>query len=190
MRRNEIDELINIYEDQGFVELIAKLYKIQKQHKDIELYSLLLKYMHLTNKNNHSWFYSSNHEQIITNNNSSVIYFNKKLFDFKNINDRKIVVKESFKVDANEMMKILATFNLLCGNKVTSTNDVVFIGDKVVVTTKHNRAEFNKQEFELITKLLDSPSFNLADDNSYVYMQSANGYAYVLGKRCGIQNKF
>ena len=183
MRKTEIDELINIYETCGTEKLITRLYEIQKQNKTAELSELLSAYMHLTNRSNNSYFYTSDREQIVTNNTGSVIYFNKKLFDFKNINDRKIVVKESFKVNEEEMMEILGTFKSQCGKNVTPTNDIEFINDKVVVTTKHNSAEFNKQEFELVAKLLNYPSFNLSDDNSSMYMESTNGYAYIKGKR-------
>ncbi len=182
MRKTEIDELISIYEKYGSQELITRLYQIQKQYKDSELTELLVAYMHLTNRSNNAYFYTSDKEQVVTNNTGSVIYFNKKLFDFKNINDRKIVVKESFNVNEEEMMEMLGTFKALCGNKVTSTNDIEFINDKVVVSTKHNSAEFNKQEFELIAKLLNYPSFNLSDNNSSLYMQSDSGYAYIKGK--------
>ena len=183
MRKNEIDELISIYEKYGTFKLITKLYQIQKQYKEIELVSLLEAYMHLTNRNNNSYFYTSDKEQIVTNNTGSVIYFNKKLFDFKNINDRKIVVKESFKVNEEEIMEILGTFKSQCGKNLTQTNDIEFVNDKVVVSTKHNSAEFNKQEFELVAKLLNYPSFNLSNNNSSIYMQSDSGYAYIKGKR-------
>ena len=183
MRKNEIDELINIYEQQGIVELVAKLYEIQKKHIDTELDKLLSAYMHLTNKNNNSYFYTSDNEQIVTNNTGSIIYFNKKLFDFKNVNDRKIVVKQSFRVNEEEMLEMLGLFKLLCGNNVTPTNDIEFVNDTVVVSTKHNSAEFNKQEFELIAKLLNYPSFNLSDNTSSLYMQGSNGYAYIKGQK-------
>ena len=183
MRKNEIDELINTYENYGVSELIARLYEIQKQNKTAELSELLSAYMHLTNRNNNSCFYTSDREQIVTNNTGSVIYFNKKLFDFKNINDRKIVVKESFRVNEEEMMEIIGRFRTLCGNKVTPTNDIDFLSGKAVVTTKHNSAEFNQKEFELVAKLLNYPSFNLSDNNSSIYMESTNGYAYIKGKR-------
>lgn len=182
MRKTEIDELINIYEKQGTTKLILKLYQMQKQHQDMELNSLLSTYMHLTNGNNNSCFYTSDREQIVTNNTNSIIYFNKKLFDFKNINDRKIVTKESFSVDEEEMIEMLGTFRTLCGNKATPTNDIDFLNGKVVVTTKHNSAEFNQKEFELVAKLLNYPSFNLSDNDSVIYMESASGYAYIKGK--------
>ena len=95
MRRNEIDELINIYESHGTEKLVEKLYQIQQHHKDVELTNLLEFYLHVTNRNNNSYFYTSDKEQVVTNNAGSIIYFNKKLFDFKNINDRKIVTKQS-----------------------------------------------------------------------------------------------
>ena len=57
MRKNEIDELIDIYEKQGTMKLILKLYEIQKQNKTAELCELLSAYMHLTNRNNNSYFY-------------------------------------------------------------------------------------------------------------------------------------
>ena len=183
MKKNEIDELINIYENQGMMELVAKLYQLQKQYKDMEIEALLGAYMHLTNKNNNSYFYTSDKEQVVTNNTGSIIYFNKKLFDFKNINNRKIVTKESFSVREEEIMEMLGVFKALCGNKVTATNNIDFVNDLVVVTTKHNSAEFNKQEFELIAKLLNYPSFNLSDNTSSLYMQSETGYAYIKGKK-------
>ena len=181
MRRNEIDELINIYESHGTEKLVEKLYQIQQHHKDVELTNLLEFYLHVTNRNNNSYFYTSDKEQVVTNNAGSIIYFNKKLFDFKNINDRKIVVKESFKVNEQEMLEMLGFFRELCGKEVTPTNDIDFVEDKIVVTTKHNSAEFNKQEFEIIAKLLNYPSFNLSDSTSLMYMRGANGYAYIKG---------
>lgn len=183
MRKNEIDELIKTYEQQGFVELITKLYQIQKEYKDSELNDLLSAYMHLTNKNNHSYFYTSDSKQIVTNNTGSVIYFNKKLFDFKNINDRKIVVKQSFQVSEVEMLEILGLTRAMCGNNTTHTNDIEFINDSVMISTKHNSVEFNKQEFELIAKLLNYPSFNLSNDAACLYMKGANGYAYIKGQK-------
>lgn len=183
MRKNEIDELINLYENYGIVELVTRLYQIQKQHKDVELDGLLLSYMHETNRNNNSYFYTSDKEQIVTNNTGSVIYFNKKIFNFKNINDRKIVIKESFNVKEAEMMEILGLFRTICGNKVTSTNNIDFIKDKVVVTTKYNSSEFDKQEFELVAKLLDYPTFNLSDNSDAIYMHGTNGYAYIKGQK-------
>ena len=182
MKRNEIDELISIYEIYGVDELVTRIYQIQKQHKDAELDTLLSAYMHLTNKNNNSYFYTSDKEQIVTNNTGSIIYFNKKLFNFKNINDRKIVTKESFNVNEEEMFEILGIFKLLCGTKVTSTNDLEFVNDRVVVSTKHNSAEFNKKEFELLARLLDYPTFNLSNNTSSLYMEGTNGYAYIKGK--------
>ena len=181
MRRNEIDELIKIYETNGVEKLVERLYLIQQYHKDIELSNLLELYLHATTRNNNSCFYTSDKEQVVTNNSGSIIYFNKKLFDFKNINDRKIVVKESFKVNEQEMFEMLGFFRELCGKEVTSTNDIDFVDDKVVVTTKHNSSEFNKQEFEIIAKLLNYPSFNLSDNASVIHMQGANGYAYIKG---------
>lgn len=182
MRKNEIDELINIYENYGVEELIAKLYEIQEQNKNAELSELLSAYMHLTNRNNNSYFYTSDKEQVVTNNTGSVIYFSKKLFDFKNINDRKIVAKSSLNVNEDEMMEILGTFRTLCGTKVTPTNDIDFLNGKAVVTTKHNSAEFNQKEFELVAKLLNYPTFNLSDNASVMYMLGDSGYAYIKGK--------
>lgn len=181
MRKNEIDELINIYESYGTEEVVARLYEIQKQNKTAELSELLSAYMHLTNRNNNSYFYTSDREQVITNNTGSVIYFNKKIFDFKNINDRKIVTKSSLKVNEDEMMEIIGTFRTLCGNKVTPTNNIDFLNGKAIVTTKHNSAEFNQKEFELVAKLLNYPTFNLSDNTSVMYMQGDSGYAYIKG---------
>lgn len=182
MRLDEINEIIHLYENYGASRAMEKIYELQQIEKDKLLDEKLVAYMHETNKNNNSFFYTSDKEQIVTNNTNSIIYFNRKIFDFKNVNNRKIVVKESFEVKEEEMLELLGNFRLLCGNNATLTNDIEIIDDRVVVSTKHNNAEFNRQEFELVAKLLDYPAFNLSDNTSVMHMQGANGYAYIKGR--------
>ena len=183
MKLEEINQILKLYEDCGSKEVIARLYELQKIEQEKLLDAKLVAYMHLSNNNNNSYFYTSDKEQIVTNNTGSIIYFNKKLFDFKNINNRKIVRKESFNISEEEIMELLGMFRTLCGDKVTTTNDIDFVNNSVVVSTKHNSSEFDKQEFELIAKLLNYPSFNLSDNTSVIHMQGDNGYAYIKGKR-------
>ena len=183
MRKNEIDELINIYETQGMIELVEKLYYIQKQYKDAELNSLISAYMHLTNQDRHSFFYTSKKEQIVTNNTRSLIYFNKQLFDFKNINDKKIVTKESFRVNKKEISIVLGAVKDQFKKGSTNTCKVECVGNNVIVSTNEKQVEFPKQEFELICKLLNSSTYNLSNDSSYLNIEGENGYAYILGKR-------
>ena len=62
------------------------------------------------------------------------------------------------------------------------TNEIIdFLNGKAVVTTKHNSAEFNQKEFELVAKLLNYPTFNLSDNASVMHMQGDSGYAYIKG---------
>lgn len=184
MRLEEINEILSLYENYGSKEAIARLYELQRIEKEKLLDTKLVQYMHETNKNNNTFFYTSDKEQMVTNNTGSIIYFNRKLFDFTNINNRKIVIKESFEVNEEKMQEMLDVFKILCKSKFTSTNDIEFVNDdELVVSTKHNSVTFNKQEFELIAQLLNYPTFNLSDDTSSMYMKGNNGYAYILGKK-------
>ena len=183
MKLSELNEIIYLYENYGSKEAMAKVYELQQIEKLKMLDEKLVAYMHETNKNNNSFFYTSDKEQIVTNNTNSIIYFSKKLFDFTNINNRKIVIKESFEVKEEEMLELLGSFRLLCGSNITPTNDIDVIDDKVIVSTKHNNAAFNKREFELVAKLLDYPTFNLSDKTPSIYMRGVKGYAYIKGQK-------
>lgn len=182
MRLEEINEILNLYENYGSREAIARLYELQKIETDKLLDAKLVAYMHETNKNNNSFFYTSDKEQIITNNTGSIIYFNRKMFDFTNINNRKIVVKSSLEVEKEEIQKLLSNIKEKCGHNFTRTNNIDVIDNKVIVVSQKNQGEFNKKEFEIIYKILNRPIVHLSDDAPSLLMQGLDGYAYILGK--------
>ena len=183
MKKNEINELITIYEEQGFVELLAKLYELKQQYNDIQLDGLIVAYMHQTNGKNNSYFYTSNKEQFVTNNTSSIIYFNKKIFDFKNINNRKIVTKKSFEVNKEAMLEMLKLLKAMSGNNFIKHNNTAISNDELIVFNKENYAAFSKKEFDIISEMLNKPEIKLSADTPYLYIEGENGYAYIKGKK-------
>ena len=183
MNKRDINNLIKIYEEKGSKELINHLYELRKKEELNNLESFLISYMHLTNEKNNSLYYNDGNEQIITNNTSSIIYFNKNIFDFKNINNRKIITKKSLKVNKEEINKLLINAKILfdsggINSKISDTK----VSDKIVeFKGKGNYQKFNYEECELVRKLLLNPTFRLSEENAVLYAYALNGYAYILG---------
>ena len=184
MNKNEIEKLIKIYEEKGYKELINYLYQLKNEEELKDLQKYLISYMHLTNEKNNSLYYNGENEQIITNNTSSFIYFNKNIFSFKIINNRKIVSKESLEVNKDILfnllinIKTLYDLGIMNGSKI---NDVKVSGKIIEFKGNGDYQKFNHEECELIRNLLINPTFKLSSNKAVLYAHGLNGYAYILG---------
>lgn len=188
MTKEEIMKLLNIYEQNGVEELINYLNELKYTEDVKELDKLLRAYMHLTNRKNNSLYYTSEEEQIVTNHSSSIIYFNKKLFDFKNINYGMIVVKNSLEVDKEEMKYIFDNAEMLFGKQSSKIKDTRICNSTIEFLGNSEYRKFDYEECKLIRELLVTPTFKLSDKEDILYASGNNGCAYIFGEES--KNKF
>jgi hypothetical protein len=174
---------------------LIKIYGIKDIEYAVELNKIFLSYMNKEEVDNPTevrpMYCETGTEQIFTNGETSIFCLKPNTIDFSILENDNLVSLYN-RVSRDEIQKYFNISKQLLGDYTVDVSFISFLDNSIISFYGRSAAadSLSNLESKLIGLLFKKTDIKGSQKNPIIHVESDNGYAYVLGKRSGIPNKF